>query len=188
VQAGVTDQIDDRASAGWSPRASRDIAGREMIEGIIGEKLFGLCCGHKGGIACNESEGELVVSDEPVGAQGRRQLDSIIGLEGMLLCQICRCGKVIWAQRHNRIAMRKLTHEATIGPIPLYSPDLTDTLDDGQPGSDLNTCDLSDKDDMMGLAAHGVLLIDHLAYPGTSWFGDVIFHQSTRIEVVEGHG
>ena len=63
-----------------------------MIEGVIGEKLFGLRCSDKGGIASNKGEGELVVSEEPGGAQGRRQLDSIIGLEGMLLCQICRCG------------------------------------------------------------------------------------------------
>jgi len=84
--------------------------------------------------------------------------------------------------------MGKLTHEAMIGPIPLCPPDPTDALDDGQPGSDLNTRDLSDKDDVMRLAARGVLLIDHLADPGTSWFGDVIFHQSTRIEVVEGQG
>ena len=159
-----------------------------MIEGVIGEKLFGLCCGDKGGIASNKGEGELVVSEEPLGAQGRRQLDSIIGLEGILLCQMGRCGKVICAQRHNRITMGELTHEATIGSIPLCSPDPTDSLDDGQPGSDLNTCDLSDKDDMMSLAAQGVLPIDHLAYPGASRFGDVIFHQSTRIEVVEGRG
>src|SRR5262245_35035079 len=101
---------------------------------------------------------------------------------------MCHGGKVICAQRHNRITMGQLTDEATIGPIPLCPPDPTYALDDGQPGSDRNTCDISDKDDMMSLAAHRVLLIDHLAYPGTSWFGDVIFHQSTRIEVVEGHG
>jgi hypothetical protein len=136
-----------------------------VIEGVIGEKLFGRCCGNKGGITRNKGEGELVVSEEPVGAQGRRQLDSIIGLEGMLLCQMCRCGKVICTQRHNRITMGELTHEATIGSIPLCPPDPTGALDDGQPGSDLNTCDLSDKDDMMRLAAHGVLRIDHLGVP-----------------------
>src|SRR2546430_8711988 len=106
----------------------------------------------------------------------------------MVLWQICRCGKVICAQRHNHIPMGKLTHEAMIGPIPLCPPDPTDALDDGQPASDLNTRDLSDKDDAMRLAAQGVLLIDQLAYPGASRFGDVIFHQSTRIEVVEGQG
>jgi uridine phosphorylase len=90
-----------------------------VTEGVIGEKVFGLRSGDKGGIARNKDEGELVVSEEPVGAQGRRQLDSIIGLEGMLMCQICRCGKVICAQRHNRIAMGKLTHDATISPVPL---------------------------------------------------------------------
>ena len=110
-----------------------------MIEEVIGEKLFGLGCGDKGGIASNKGEGEL-------------------------------------------------THEATIGSIPLCPPDPTDALDDGQPGSELNARDLNNKDDVMRLAARGVLLIDHLAYPGTSRFGDVIFHQSTRIEVVEGHG
>jgi hypothetical protein len=159
-----------------------------VIEGVIGEKRFGLCCGDKGDIASHKREGEWVVSEEPVGAQGRRQLDSIIGLQGTLLGQMCRCGTVICAQRHNRIAMGELTHETTIGPIPLCPPDPTDALDDGQPGSDLNMCDLSDKDDMMSMAAHGVLLIDQLADSGTSRFGDVIFHQSTRIEVVEGHG
>jgi len=58
VQAGVTDQIDDPMPRLNGPRASRDIAGREVIEGVIGEKLFGLYCGDKGGIASNKGEGE----------------------------------------------------------------------------------------------------------------------------------
>jgi hypothetical protein len=118
-----------------------------VVERVIGEKLFGLRSGDKRGITCNKGEGKLVGSEEPMGAQGRRQLYSIIGLEGMLLCQMCRCCKVICAQRHNRIAMGELTHEAVIGAIPLYPPDPADTLNDGQAGSDLNACDLSDKDD-----------------------------------------
>ena len=147
MQAGGADQIDNRTPRLWSPRASRDIAGGRAIEWVFGEKLFGLRCGDKGGIACNTGESELVVSEEAVGAQGHRQLDSIIGLEGMLLGQMRRCGKVIRAQRHNRKTMGELTHEATIGTIPLCPPDPTDARDDGQPGSDLSTCDLSDKDD-----------------------------------------
>jgi hypothetical protein len=70
VQAGIDGSS---GSAVWSLRASRDITGGKVIEGVIGEKLFSL----------------LVVSEEPMGAQGHRQLYSIIGLEGMLLCQMC---------------------------------------------------------------------------------------------------
>jgi hypothetical protein len=155
-----------------------------VIEGVIGEKLFGLRSGDKGSITRNKGEGELVVREEPMGAQGRRQLHSIIGLEGMLLCQMRRCCQGICAQRHNCITMGELTHEAAMGAIPLYPRDPTDTLDDGQPSSDLNSWDLSDKDDMTSLSTYWFLLIDHLPYPGTSRFADVIFHQSTRIEVV----
>jgi hypothetical protein len=181
VQAGIDGSS---ASAVWSLRASRDITRGKVIEGVIGEKLFGLRSGDKGSITRNKGEGELVVSEEPMGAQGRRQLYSIIGLEGMPLCQMRRCCQGICAQRHNRITMGELTHEAAIGAIPLYPRDPTDTLDDGQPSSDLNSWDLSDKDDMTSLSTYWFLLIDHLPYPGTSRFADVIFHQSTRIEVV----
>jgi hypothetical protein len=181
VQAGIDGSS---ASAVWSLRASRDITRGKVIEGVLDEKLFGLRSGDKGSITRNKGEGELVVSEEPMGAQGRRQLYSIIGLEGMLLCQMRRCCQGICAQRHNRITMGELTHEAAIGAIPLYPRDPTDTLDDGQPSSDLNSWDLSDKDDMTSLSTYWFLLIDHLPYPGTSRFADVIFHQSTRIEVV----
>jgi hypothetical protein len=45
VQAGIDGSS---ASAFWSLRASRDITGEKVIEGVIDEKLFGLCCGDKG--------------------------------------------------------------------------------------------------------------------------------------------
>jgi hypothetical protein len=41
-----------------------------VIEQVFGEKLFGLRCGDKGGITRNKGEGQLVVSEEPVGGQG----------------------------------------------------------------------------------------------------------------------
>jgi hypothetical protein len=62
-----------------------------MIEGVIGEKLFGLRRSNEGGIATDESERELVLSEESGGAQGCRQLYGIVGLERILLCQMCCC-------------------------------------------------------------------------------------------------
>jgi hypothetical protein len=54
VQAGIDGSS---ASAVWSLRASRDITRGKVIEGVIGEKLFGLHSGDKGSI--NRNKGGL---------------------------------------------------------------------------------------------------------------------------------
>jgi len=58
---------DFAAAAVSSLRAPRSITGGKVIEGVIGEKLFGLRSSDKGSIARNKGEGKLVVSEEPMG-------------------------------------------------------------------------------------------------------------------------
>jgi hypothetical protein len=68
------------------------------------------------------------------------------------------------------------------------APDPTYAFDDGQPSSNFNTGDFRDKDNVKGSIAFHVSLVDDLTYPGAARFGDVVFDQSTRIDIVEGHG
>ena len=75
--------------------------------GVIGEKLFGLCCGDKGGIASNKGEGKLVVNEEPVGAQGKSEIDG-------LLARVAR----LWQMLEGAERLLEVAHGLAVGRPP----------------------------------------------------------------------
>src|SRR5262249_31927442 len=153
---------------GLRPAASdRWLSGVAQFIGVFGSKALAMGCGQQSGVTTDEGE-RMPCQNEAI-AQCNRELHRIVGLERMVLGQVCCCHIVIRHQWNDSVALDQVTGETLIFAHALCPTDPADPLEDSQPCRDFHTGHLGYQDEMLSVHASGGLRVEQLADPGTPW-------------------